>query len=109
MLLFGYLGSFHCNVDCIFVAVGGDFVHVRTTIYIMSVRAITLIGLSLLMFIAGLIVHRILLRRIDIRDVLRKVAERCAQCINYMKSCIKKENDITTDEAEDLAPLLSGH
>ena len=110
--------KFHCNVDCIFMfflavvcltAVGGDFVHVHTTTYVMSVCVITLIGLSLLMFIAGLIVHRILLRRIDIPDVLRKVAERCAQCINYTKSCIKKENDITTDEAEDLVPLLSGH
>ena len=110
--------KFHCNVDCIFMfflavvcltAVGGDFVHVRTTTNVMSVCVITLIGLSLLMFIAGLIVHRILLRRIDIPDVLRKVAEGCAQCINYTKSCIKKENDIATDEAEDLAPLLSGH
>ena len=68
-----------------------------------------IIVLSLLMFITGLIVHRNLLRRIDLQDILRKVVERCAQCITSLKSCIKKENDITPNEAEYLAPLISGH
>ena len=68
-----------------------------------------IIGVSLLMFITGLIVHRILLRRIDLQDILRNVAERCAQCITSLKSCIKKENDITPDNAEYLAPLISCH
>ena len=69
----------------------------------MCVSAITLV-----MFIPGLIVHWILLKRISLQDILRKVAERCAQCITSLKSCIKKENDITPDDAEeDLVSLVS--
>ena len=71
--------------------------------------ALITIFVSLFMFITGLIVHRILLRRMDLQDILRKVAERCAQCITSLKSCIKKENGITPDEAEDLSQLISGH
>ena len=89
--------------------IGGDFVHFHTAIYVISACALTIILVSLLMFITGLIVHRILLRRIDLQDILRKVAEICAQCINSLKSCIKKENDIIPDEAEYLVPLISGH
>ena len=107
--------KFHCNVDCVFlfflavvclITIGGDFVHLHTTTHVISVCALITILLSLLMFITGLIVHRILLRRIDLQDILRKVAERC---INSLKSCIKKENDVTPDEAEYLAPLISDH
>ena len=53
-----------------------------------------IIVVSLVMFIPGLIVHRILLKS--------------TQCINSLKSCIKKENDITPDDAEeDLVSLVS--
>ena len=135
VLLFGYLDSFlsvtflglvfstlllmiNCNVDCVFlfflavvclIVVGGDFTRYHKTTYVITLCVSTLMGVSLLMFITVLIVRRILLRRIDLQDILRKVAERCAQCITSLKSCIKKENDITPDEPEDLAPLISGH
>ena len=110
--------KFHYNVDCAFLffllvlillIVGGDFSHFGTVTYAVSVCGGVIIVVSLLMFITGLIVHRIILRRIDLQDILRKVAERCAQCITSLKSCIKKENDITPDDAEYLAPLISGH
>ena len=110
--------KFHYNVDCVFlfflsvlclIVVGGDFVHLHTAIYVITECALITILVSLFMFITGLIVHRILLRRINLQDILRKVAEICAQCINSLKSCIKKENDITPDNAEYLAPLISGH
>ena len=110
--------KFHCNVDSVFlfflsalcfITIGGDFVHLHTTTHVISGCALITILVSLLMFITGLIVHRNLLRRRDLQDILRKVAERCAQCITSLKSCIKKENDITPDEAEYLAPLISGH
>ena len=110
--------KFHCNVDCVFlfflsvlclITIGGDFVHYHTTTRVITVCALTTILVSLFMFITGLIVHRILLRRIDLQDILRKVAERCAQCTTSLKSCIKKENDITPDDAEYLAPLISDH
>ena len=91
------------------IIVGGDFTHYHTTTHVITECALTTILVSLLMFITVLIVHRILLRRIDLQDILRKVAERCAQCINSLKSCIKKENDITPDDAEYLEPLISGH
>ena len=109
--------KFHCNVDCVFlfflaaiclIAIGGDFTPNHKTTYVITVCVSTIIGVSLLMFILGLIVHRILLR-IDLQDILRKVAEICAQCITSLKSCIKKENAITPDEAEDLASLISDH
>ena len=67
-----------------------------------------IIVLSLFMFITVLIVHRILLRRTDLQDILRKVAERCAQCITSLKSCIKKENDITPDDAYFILCSLIG-
>ena len=110
--------KFHCNVDCVFlfflsalclIAIGGDFVHLHATTHVITVCVTAIIGMSGIMFITGLIVHRILLRRMDLQDILRKVAERCAQCINSLKSCIKKEKDITPDEAEYLAPLISDH
>ena len=110
--------KFHCNVDCVFlfflsvlclIAIGGDFVHLHATTHVITVCVTAIIGMSGIMFITCLIVHRILLRRMDLQDILRKVAERCAQCINSLKSCIKKENDITPDEAEYLAPLISDH
>ena len=110
--------KFHYNVDCVFLffllvlillTVGGDFSHFGTVTYAVSVCGGIIIVLSLFMFITGLIVHRILLRRIDLQDILRKVAKRCAQCITSLKSCIKKENDVTPDDAEYLAPLISGH
>ena len=110
--------KFHYNVDCVFlfflaaiclIAIGGDFDTYHKTPNVITVCVSTIIGVSLLMFILGLIVHRILLRRIDLQDILRKVAEICAQCINSLKSCIKKENAITPDEAEDLASLISDH
>ena len=111
--------KFHYNVDCVFLffllvvillIVGGDFSHFGTVTYTVSVCGGIIILVSLFMFITGLIVHRILLRRIDLQDILRKVVERCAQCItDSLKSCIKKENDITPDEAEYLAPLISDH
>ena len=109
---------FHCNVDCVFlfflvtflIMLGGDFGnHITAATYVITVCVVIIIILSLFMFITGLIVHRILLRRIDLQDILRKVAERCAQCITSLKSRIKKENDITPDEAENLAPLISDH
>ena len=89
----------------ILLIVGGDFSHFGIVTYAVSVCGGVIIVLSLLMFVTGLIVHRILLRQ----DILRKVAERCAQCITSLKSCIKKENDITPDDAEYLAPLISDH
>ena len=110
--------KFHCNVDCVFlfflavvclIVVGGDFTRYHKTTYVITLCVSIIIGVSLFMFITGLIVHRILLRRRDLQDILRKVAERCAQCITSLKSCIKKENDITPDDAEDLAPLISDH
>ena len=110
--------KFHYNVDCAFLffllvvillIVGGDFSHFGTVTYAVSVCGGVTIVVSLLMFITGLIVHRIILRRIDLQDILRKVVERCAQCITSLKSCIKKENDITPDDAEYLVPLISGH
>ena len=68
---------------------GGDFGNHITT-YVIT-ECVVMIGLlSLFMFITGLIVHRILLRRIGLQDILRKVAERCTQCITSLKSCIKK-------------------
>ena len=91
------------------IIVGGDFTHYNKTIHAITLYVGTIIIVSLLVFITVLIVHRILLRRIDLQDILRKVAERCAQCINSQKSCIKKENDITPDNAEYLEPLISGH
>ena len=90
--------KFHCNVDSLFLfflavlflfVVGRDYSHSGTATYAVSVSG----GI-----ISVLIVHRILLRRIDLQDILRKVAERCAQCITSLKSCIKKEN-ITPDDA----------
>ena len=110
--------KFHYNVDCVFlfflavvclIVVGGDFTRYHKTTYVITLCVSIIIGVSLFMFITGLIVHRILLRRRDLQDILRKVAERCAQCITSLKSCIKKENDITPDDAEDLAPLISDH
>ena len=110
--------KFHCNVDSLFLfflavlflfVVGRDYSHSGTVTYAVSVCGDIIIVLSLFMFVNGLIVHRILLRRIYLQDILRKVAERCAQCINSLKSCIKKENDITPDDAEYLAPLISDH
>ena len=107
--------KFHYNVDCVFLffllvgillIVGGDYSHLGTVTFAVSVCGCIIIRVSLLMFITGLIVHRILLRRIDLQDILRKVAERC---ITSLKSCIKKENDITPDEAEDLSQLISDH
>ena len=101
--------KFHYNVDCVFLffllvgillIVGGDYSHVGTVTYAVSVCGGIIIVVSLFMFITG---------RIDLQDILRKVAERCAQCINSLKSCIKKENNITPDEAEDLSQLISGH
>ena len=111
--------KFHCNVDCVFlffvlvsflIMLGGDFGnHITAATYVITVCVVIIIFLSLFMFITGLIVHRILLGRIGLQDILRNVAERCAQCITSLKSCIKKENDITPNEAEDLAPLISDH
>ena len=107
--------KFHYNVDCVFlfflavlclIVMGGNFAHLHTTAFVISLCVFTIIAVSALMFIPALIVHRILLRRIGLQDILRKVAERCAQCITSLKSCIKKENDITP---EDLAPLISDH
>ena len=101
--------KFHCNVDCVFlfflavvclIVVGGDFTHYHKPTYVITLCVSAIIGVSLIMFITVLIVHRILLSRIRLQDT---------QCINSLKSCIKKENGITPDEAENLAPLISGH
>ena len=110
---------FHCNVDCVFlffavvtllIMLGGDFGnHITAATYVITMCVVMIVLLSLFMFITGLIVHRILLGRIGLQDILRNVAERCAQCITSLKSCIKKENDITPNEAENLAPLISDH
>ena len=107
--------KFHYNVDCVFlfflavvslIVIGGDFAHFHTTAYVISVCVSTIIGVSGFMFIIGLIVHRILLIRICLQDILKKVAERC---ITSLKSRIKKENDITPDNSEDLVSLISDH
>ena len=71
--------KFHYNVNCVFLffllvvillIVGGDFSHSGTVTYAVTVCGGITILVSLLMFNTGLIVHRILLRRIDLQDIL---------------------------------------